>query len=162
MTLSPGDRLPAATFLEMGEGGPAQVTSDALLAGRSVALFAVPGAYTGVCTTQHVPSFIRVAEELKAKGVEAIVCVSVNDPFVLKAWGEATGAAAAGIRMLADADGSFTRAIGMDFDAPPAGLMGRSKRYTALVEDGRVMVLNVEASPGQCETSAGETLLAAI
>jgi cytochrome c peroxidase len=161
MTLSPGDRLPAASFLEIGEGGPGAVASDALFAGRKVALFAVPGAYTGVCSAQHVPSFVRVADALRAKGVDEILCVAVNDPFVLKAWGEATGATAAGIRMLADPGSAFTRAIGMDFDNPAVGFHGRSKRYALLAEDGVVRVLNVEASPGQCEISAGETLLAA-
>jgi cytochrome c peroxidase len=162
MTLSPGDRLPAATFVELGEGGPRAVASEEVFAGRKVALFAVPGAYTGVCSAQHVPSFIRAREALAAKGVEAIVCLAVNDPFVLKAWGEATGAAAAGIRMLGDPAGDFTRAIGMEFDRPEAGLIGRSRRYAALVEDGVARVVNIEASPGQCETSAGEALAAAI
>lgn len=162
MTLSTGDRVPSATFIEIGEAGPAPVTTAALLAGRKVALFAVPGAYTGVCSTQHVPSFIRAAGGLKNKGVEEILCVSVNDPFVMKAWGEATGAAKAGIRMLADADGAFTRAIGMEFSRAEAGLLGRSRRYAMLIDDGAVTILNVEASPGQCEISAGETLLAQI
>lgn len=162
MTLSTGDRLPAASFIELGDAGPTAVASDALLAGRKVVMFAVPGAYTGVCSTQHVPSFIRTAPAFAGKGVDEILCVSVNDPFVLKAWSDATGAGAAGIRMLADADGAFTKAIGMDFTAPPAGLIDRSKRYAMVVEDGVVTTLNVEASPGQCEVSAGETLLAAL
>lgn len=162
MTLSTGDRVPSAKFIEMGEGGPASVETAALLAGRKVVLFAVPGAYTGVCSTQHVPSFIRTAGGFKDKGVDEILCVSVNDPFVMKAWGAATGADKAGIRMLSDADGAFTRAIGMEFTRPEAGLLGRSRRYAMLIDDGAVTVLNVEASPGQCEISAGETLLAAI
>ncbi len=162
MTLSPGDRLPAATFMEFGAGGVASVESDALTAGRRVALFAVPGAYTRICSAQHLPSFIRTADAFAAKGVTEIVCVSVNDPFVMRAWGEATGAGAAGIRMLADAEGAFTRAIGMDFTNPAVGLFGRSRRYSMLVEDGVVRILNVEAGTGQCEISAGETLLAAL
>ena len=162
MTLSIGDRLPSATFLEVGPNGPQSVPSVEIFKGRKVALFAVPGAYTGTCSTQHVPSFIRVADELRAKGVDEIVCVSVNDPFVMKAWSEATGAGAAGIRMLGDPSSAFTKAVGLDFDREAAGLIGRSKRYAALVEDGEVKVLNVEASPGDCEISAGETLLAAV
>lgn len=162
MTLSTGDRLPAATFLEVGPNGPQSVPSAEVFEGRKVALFAVPGAYTGTCSTRHVPSFIRVADQLRAKGVDGIVCVAVNDPFVLKAWSEATGAGAAGIRMLADPSSAFTRAIGLDFDREAAGLIGRSRRYAALVEDGVVTVLNVEASPGDCGISAGETLLAAV
>lgn len=162
MPLSIGDRLPAAAFIEMTEGGPAEVALGDLLAGQKVVLFAVPGAYTGVCSTQHVPSFIRTAEGFAAKGVNAILCVAVNDPYVLRAWGEATGAGKAGIRMLADAEGAFTRAIGMAFDRPEGGLFGRSKRYALLAEDGVVRVLNVEASTRDCEISAGETLLAAV
>ena len=127
-----------------------------------MALFAVPGAYTGVCSTRHVPSFIRVADALRAKGVDEIVCVAVNDPHVMLAWGDATGARAAGIRMLADAGSEFTGALGMAYDNPAAGMFARSRRYAMLVEDGVVRILNVEASPGQCEASAGEALLAAI
>jgi cytochrome c peroxidase len=92
--------------------------------------------------------------------VDEIICVSVNDPFVMKAWGEATGATEAGITMLGDAESAFTKAIGMDFDAPPAGLIARSKRYAMLVEDGKVITLHVEESPGVCEVSGGEALLA--
>ena len=161
MTIAIGDKLPDGSFLEKGDEGIAPVALGDLVQGRRVVIFAVPGAYTGVCSTQHVPSFIRVAEQLRAKDVDAIVCVSVNDPHVLRAWSEATGAGAAGIRMLADADGAFTRALGLDFDNPAGGLYGRSKRYAMLVEDGIVRVLNVEASTGQCEVSAGETMLAA-
>jgi glutaredoxin/glutathione-dependent peroxiredoxin len=162
MTIAAGDRLPEATFLEKGEDGIAQVPGGALFAGRRVALFAVPGAYTGVCSTRHVPSFIRVAEALRAKGIDEIVCVAVNDPHVMLAWGEATGARAAGIRMLSDAGSQFTGALGMAYDNPAAGMLARSKRYAMLVEDGVVRILNVEASTGQCEVSAGETLLAAV
>ena len=161
MTIAIGDKLPDGSFLEKGDEGIAPVALGDLVQGRRVVIFAVPGAYTGVCSTQHVPSFIRVAEQLRAKDVDAIACVSVNDPHVLRAWSEATGAGAAGIRMLADADGAFTRALGLDFDNPAGGLYGRSKRYAMLVEDGIVRVLNVEASTGQCEISAGETMLAA-
>jgi cytochrome c peroxidase len=162
MTISTGDRLPEATFLEKGEGGVAQVPGGALFGGRRVALFAVPGAYTGTCSNRHVPSFIRVADALRAKGIDEIVCVAANDPHVMAAWGDVTGARAAGIRMLSDAGSEFTQALGMAFDIPGAGMFGRSKRYAMLVEDGVVRVLNVEASPGQCEASAGETLLAAV
>jgi cytochrome c peroxidase len=106
-----------------------------------------------------VPSFIRAKDKLMAKGVDEVICVAVNDPFVMKAWGEATGAAAAGITMLGDAESAFTTAVGMTFSAPPVGLVNRSKRYSLLAEDGVVKVLNVEDSPGACEISAGETLL---
>ncbi|WP_126974987.1 peroxiredoxin [Frigidibacter oleivorans] len=162
MTISEGDRLPGAAFLKVGEAGPEVVELADRLAGRKVVIFAVPGAYTGVCTTAHVPSFIRTKDKFDARGVDEIICISVNDPFVMKAWGEATGATAAGITMLADAEGAFTAAIGMDFTAPPAGLIGRSHRYAMLVEDGVVKVLHKETSPGQCDISAGEAMLDAI
>ena len=162
MALSQGDTLPDATLVHMGDEGPAQVKMSDKVKGRKVVIFAVPGAFTPTCHSAHVPSFVRTKDQFDAKGVDEIICVSVNDPFVLKAWGEATGAAGAGITMLGDADSSFTKAIGMDFDAPPAGLMGRSKRYAMLVEDGTVQLLQVEESPGVCEVSGGEALLAAM
>ncbi len=162
MTIATGETLPEATFLEKGVEGVETVTGAALLRGRKVALFGLPGAYTGTCSTLHVPSFIRVADALRAKGVDDIACVSVNDPFVMQAWGEATGAIPAGIRMLADPFSEFTTAIGLAFDAAPVGFQARSKRYAMLAEDGVVRILNVEASPGACEISAGETLLDAI
>jgi len=160
MTVQQGDRLPEATLIAMGEDGPEEVTLSDRTKGRKVVIFAVPGAFTPTCHAAHVPSFVRTKDALAEKGVDEILCVSVNDPFVMKSWGEATGATAAGIRMLADADGAFTKALGMDFTAPPVGLIGRSKRYAMLVDDGTVTLLNVEASPGECEISAGETLLA--
>ena len=162
MPISKGDKLPAATLIEMGDNGPAEVTLADRLAGRKVVLFAVPGAYTPTCHSAHVPSFIRTKDEFDAKGVDEIICVSVNDPFVMSSWGEATGATTAGITMLGDPESAFTTAIGMDFTAPPAGLINRSKRYAMLIEDGVVTQLNEEASPGECEVSAGETLLAQI
>ncbi|TPE48279.1 peroxiredoxin [Amaricoccus solimangrovi] len=162
MSIAVGESLPEGTFLEMGPDGPAEVTVSDLTGGRKVVIFGVPGAYTGVCSTRHVPSFMRVADELRAKDVADIVCVSVNDPFVLGAWAEATGGAGAGLRFLGDATSAFTKAIGLDFTAPARGLVDRSKRYAMLVEDGVVKVLNVEASPGECELSAGETLLAQV
>ncbi|KQB14477.1 peroxiredoxin [Rhodobacter capsulatus] len=162
MTLTVGEKLPAATLLKIGANGPEAVDLAALTAGRKVVIFAVPGAYTGVCTTAHVPSFIRTKPQFDARGVDEILCVSVNDPFVMAAWGEATGATAAGITLLADAEAAFTKAIGMAFSAPPVGLIDRSARYAMLVEDGVVTVLNREESPGVCELSAGEGLLAAL
>ncbi|MCE6959936.1 peroxiredoxin [Cereibacter sphaeroides] len=162
MTISAGDRLPEATLIRLGADGPEQVTLSERLKGRNVVIFAVPGAFTPTCHSSHVPSFIRTRDSFAGKGVDEIICVAVNDPFVLKAWGEATGAAEAGISMLADADGTFTRALGLDFDAPPVGLLGRSKRYALQAVDGVVTVIHVEDSPGVCETSAGESLLAAI
>ena len=162
MTISAGDKLPDATLVRMGDDGPEQVALADHLKGRKVAIFAVPGAFTPTCHSAHVPSFIRTAGQFADKGVDEIICVSVNDPFVMQAWGAATGATDAGITMLGDAGSEFTRAIGMDFDAPPAGLMGRSQRYAMLVEDGKVTLLQVEENPGACEVSGGEALLAAM
>ena len=162
MTISEGARLPEATLLAPGADGPEEVSLSDRSRGRRVAVFAVPGAYTPTCHAAHVPSFIRTKDDFAAKGVDEIICVAVNDPFVMAAWGEATGATEAGLTMLSDADGGFTKAIGMDFDAPPVGLIGRSKRYAMLIEDGTVRTLHVEEDPGACEVSSGEALLAAI
>ena len=159
MTISVGDRLPEAQMIRMGDGGPEPVTLSSVLAGKKVAVFGVPGAYTGTCSAKHVPGFIEAKDDLRAGGVEAIVCVAVNDPFVLKAWGETTGATAAGIEMLSDADGSYAKALGLSFDAPPAGFIGRSRRYSMLVDDGVVSTLHVEESPGVVEVSSGAGLV---
>lgn len=159
MTISVGDRLPEATLMQFGENGPEPVALGDKLKGRRVVVFAVPGAFTPTCDSAHVPSFIRTKAQFDAAGVDEIICVSVNDPFVMHAWGESTGANAAGITMLADPETAFTGAIGLAFDAPPAGLMGRSQRYAMLVEDGVVRHLNMEAGPGVCEATAGEGLL---
>lgn len=160
MTISQGATLPDATLVQLGAEGPEAVSMAEKTKGRKVVIFAVPGAFTPTCHSAHVPSFVRTKEQFDAKGVDEIICVSVNDPFVMKAWGEATGATAAGLTMLADAQSNFTKAIGMDFDAPPAGLIARSKRYAMLVDDGIVTLLNEEENPGACEVSAGESLLA--
>lgn len=162
MTISVGDKLPEATLLHIGADGPAQVSLADLSKGRKLVIFGLPGAYTGTCTTAHVPSFIRTKPGFDDKGVDQIVCMSVNDPFVMKAWGDSTGAAKAGISMMGDPDGSFTNAIGLSFDAPAVGLFGRSKRFALYAEDGVVKVMHLEESPGVCEVSGGESLLAAI
>lgn len=162
MAISTGDSLPDATLIHMGDEGPEEVSLASRLNGRKVVIFAVPGAYTPTCHSAHVPSFVRTKDDFGAKGVDEIICISVNDPFVLKAWGADTGATDAGITMLGDPGGAFTKAIGMDFDAPPVGLHGRSKRYAMLVEDGKVAVFQAEENPGVCEVSGGEALLAAM
>lgn len=161
MTITVGENLPEGQLLRVGEAGPESVSTADLMQGR-VALFGLPGAFTGTCTNAHMPSFIRTAEAFRQKGIARIVCLTVNDPFVTKAWAEATGAGNAGIEVLADADGSVTKALGLDFDAPPAGLFGRCKRFAALVRDGVVEVIDVEDSPGTCSVSAGESLLARV
>ena len=160
MAISIGDTLPGGAVLEMTDDGPKEVDIAARFAGRNVVLFGLPGAYTGTCTTAHMPSFVRTAEAFADKGVDEIICVTVNDPFVANAWAVGTGAKEAGITVLADASGAFTKAMGKNFDAPPVGFFGRSKRYALYAEAGTVKQMNEEASPGECEISAGETLLA--
>jgi cytochrome c peroxidase len=157
MTIEIGQRLPEASFTEKDAKGIHQVDLAPKLAGRRVAIFGVPGAFTPTCDSAHLPSFIRNLDALKAQGVDEVICVSVNDPHVMRAWAEASGAE--GITMLADAECTFTEAIGMRFDAPPVGLIARSVRYTMLVEDGVVTQLNMEAQRGVCELTAGEALL---
>lgn len=159
MAISVGDRLPEADLLQMGENGPETVSLSDKLAGRKVVIFGLPGAFTGTCSTAHVPSFMRTKPQFDAKGVDEIICIAVNDPFVMEAWGKSTGAAEAGLTLLGDSASELTKAIGMDFDAPPVGFVARSKRYSMYVEDGEVKVLNLEGAPGECEISAGETLL---
>jgi len=160
MTLSTGDTLPEATLLRLGSDGPEEVSLSGLTKGRKVVIFAVPGAFTPTCTETHMPSFVRTKAEFDGKGVDEVVCITVNDPFVVGAWSKATGADTAGITVLGDPQSAFTKAIGMDFDAPPAGLIGRSQRYAMLVEDGKVKVIHTEDNPGACEVSAGEAMLA--
>ena len=162
MTLSVGDRLPDATLMTFGENGVESVDLSTLTAGRKVVIFALPGAYTRTCSAAHVPSFIRTRAQFGAKGVDEVICIAVNDPFVMAAWAEATGGAKAGIRFLADPGAAFTKAAGMAFTAPPVGFYDRSRRYALYAEDGVVKVLQAEDNPGVCDTSGGEAMLAAI
>ncbi|MAN56075.1 MAG: peroxiredoxin [Paracoccus sp. (in: a-proteobacteria)] len=158
MSIQTGQTFPQGSLLRVGEKGPESVSTAELAEGR-VALFGLPGAFTGTCTNAHMPSFVRTAPKFREKGIDRIVCLTVNDPFVAKAWSDATGAAEAGIEVLADADGSVTKALGLDFDAPPAGFYGRCKRFAALLRDGNVEAIDIEDAPGQCSVSAGESLL---
>ncbi|MHA6324838.1 redoxin family protein [Roseivivax sp. CAU 1753] len=162
MPISVGDTLPGATLVRLGEDGPEQVDLGDRLRGRRVVIFAVPGAFTPTCDSAHVPSFIRTKDQFDAKGIDEIICLAVNDPFVLKVWSETTGADAAGITMLADPDSAFTKSVGMAFSAPPVGFIDRSIRYAMVVEDGVVQVFHEEEGRGVCEATAGEALLAAI
>ena len=161
MTLAVGERFPDATLARMGANGPELVQMGDVLKGRKVVVFGLPGAFTGPCSTIHMPSFVRTAGEFRARGVDEIACISVNDPFVLKAWGEATGATEAGITLLGDPDAVLTKALGMEFTAPPIGLYDRSNRYALLLEDGVITVANVD-EPATCKISVGEELLAAM
>ncbi|MBJ3761656.1 peroxiredoxin [Maribius pontilimi] len=162
MSISEGDTIPDATLVRMGDDGPEQVAMAELTKGRKVVIFGLPGAFTGTCTTAHVPSFMRVRDQLSDKGIDDVICVAVNDPFVMKAWSDATGADVAGIKMLGDPGAEFTKGVGMDFTAPPVGFYDRSQRYAMVVEDGKVTLLHAEENPGVCETSGGEAILAAL
>ena len=156
-----GDKLPQATFTVMGGSGPEPKTTDDVFAGRKVALFAVPGAFTPTCHANHLPGFLANGDALKEKGVDAIVCVSVNDVFVMDAWAKAT-ASAGEIEFLADGSADFAKAIGLELDGTARGMGIRSQRYAMLVDDGIVKVLNVEDVPGKAEISGAEALLAAM
>ena len=161
MAIKQGDTLPDAIFTKIAAEGLEIVDLANKTAGRKVVIFAVPGAFTPTCNSAHVPSFIRTKDQFDAKGVDEIICISVNDPHVMKTWGETTGATEAGITMLADAQSLFTTGIGMEFSAPPVGFFARSKRYAMLVNDGVVTILQEDA-PGACDVSAGEGLLASM
>jgi cytochrome c peroxidase len=160
MKLEIGKTLPEATFLRRNDKDEVETISlRDLTDGKTVVLFALPGAYTATCSAAHMPSFVRTAIALRANGVDTIACIAVNDPAVMRAWGQDTGAHDAGILMLSDADGSYTRAVGMDYDAPATGLYGRSKRYSLLVRDGVIEQFNFDEERGVCNLSAGETML---
>jgi peroxiredoxin len=159
MTISVGDRIPSTTITKVTESGPDQVSSDEFFKGRKVALVAVPGAFTPTCSARHLPGFVDKADELKTKGVDEIAFTSVNDAFVMGAWGKSAGAGA--ITMLADGNGDFAEAVGLTMDASKFGMGTRSQRYSMLVEDGVVTQLNVEA-PGEFKVSSAEHLLSEI
>lgn len=161
MSISTGDTLPDATLLRMGRNGPEPVELASLTAGRKVVIFAVPAAFSTTCDAKHLPSFLRVRAALAEKGVDDIICISVNDPFVMGAWGESSGAAAAGIHMLGDSDATFTKAMGMNFTVPAIGFYDRSNRYALVAENGVVTLLQAD-QPGACDISTGESLLAAM
>ena len=158
MTIATGDKLPDATLARMGADGPETVSVAELTQGRKVVIFGLPGAFTPTCDSAHLPSFIRTRDHYAAKGVDEIICVSVNDLHVMRYWGEHSGATAAGITLLADPVAEFTKTIGMEFSVPQIGFLDRSKRYAMLVEDGVVTRLELDA-PGQCAVSTGEALL---
>lgn len=158
MTIKVGDRLPQASFMTMGESGPQPLTADEVFKGRRVALFAVPGAFTPTCSARHLPGFKARAGELKAKGVDAIACVSVNDVFVMGAWGENQDVGE-DVLMLADGNGDFTRAIGLELDGSRFGMGARSQRYSMVVNDAVVESLNVEEG-GDFKVSSADYMLA--
>ncbi len=159
MAIQEGGKLPEATLHTIRDSAPAAVTTGELFSGKKVVLFAVPGAYTPTCSEQHLPGFVANAAAIKGKGVDSIVCVAVNDAFVMGAWGQERGAG--GITMVGDGNGDFTRALGLEMDGRGFGLGTRSQRYAMVVEDGTVTKLAVEG-PGQFEVSRAEAILEAL
>lgn len=156
MTIQKGDRLPDVPLTIATADGPRPTTSSEFFAGKRVALFAVPGAFTPTCSARHLPSFVEKAGDLKGNGVDEIACISVNDPFVMAAWGERDGSE--DITMLADGNGAFSDAVGLSFDGSKFGMGKRSQRYSMIVNDGVVEQLNVE-QPGEYRASSAETML---
>ena len=157
MTIQIGDTLPKLTLVKATENGPEPVDSEEYFRGRRIALFAVPGAFTPTCSARHLPSYVDKAEQLKAKGVDEIACISVNDPFVMRAWGESSGAGDK-VTMLADGNGEFARAVGLEMDGTKFGMGKRSQRYSMIVNDGRVEQVNVE-EPGAFSVSGADYML---
>ena len=159
MAIKVGDRVPNGTFMVMTADGPKPKTTDELFKGKKVVLFAVPGAFTPTCHKNHLPGFLAHEAEFKPKGVAEIAMTAVNDHYVLAAWSKATGAAGH-IAFLADGAAEFAKAAGLDYDASPSGMGVRSKRYSMLVEDGVVKILNIEEAPGKADLSGAAHLLA--
>ena len=159
MAVQVGDSIPEATMKIMGDQGPADITTSDIFSGKKVVLFAVPGAFTPTCSAAHLPGYVANADKIKAKGVDSIVCVSVNDAFVMDAWGK--GQNAEEIMMVADGNGDFTKALGLEMDGSGFGLGSRSQRYAMIVDDGTVTKLAVE-DPGQLDVSAAEAILGAL
>ena len=160
MPIQVGDKVPSVTLYEMGEDGPVAVTTDEFFAGRKIALFALPGAFTPTCSAQHVPGFVNNADEIKGKGVDAIACLATNDAFVMGAWGKEQSVGDK-VQMLSDGSGDFTRAAGFEFDLSERGLGVRSRRYAMIVEDGTITTLNMEDGGGLTISSA-ESILEAL
>jgi peroxiredoxin len=157
MTIQVGERLPQATFMTPTEEGPAPISTDEVFGGKKVALFAVPGAFTPTCSAKHLPGFKEQAAAIKAKGVDTIACVSVNDVFVMKAWAKDQGIGEE-ILMLADGNGDFTKALGLEMNASKFGMGSRSQRYSLIADDGVVTELYVEAA-GEFRVSSADYLL---
>ncbi|MGA9575279.1 MAG: peroxiredoxin [Lysobacterales bacterium] len=159
MTIEIGDTIPSAVLSQMTNNGPQPILTGDYFAGRKVVLFSVPGAFTPTCSAYHLPGFVELADEITGKGVDAIACMAVNDVFVMHAWGKSANAN--GIDMLADGNGEFTRALGLQLDGTAFGMGQRSQRFALVADDGRVTQLMVEA-PGEFRVSSAESVLAAL
>lgn len=158
MTIKPGDKMPDAQLMHMSDAGPAPITTAELFDGKTVAMFALPGAFTPTCSNQHLPGFIQKSEELRSAGVDTIICLSVNDAFVMGAWGDQQGAGGK-VMMVGDGNAELTEKLGLTMDGSGFGMGTRSLRYSMIVRDGVVETLNVEGNPGQAVDSGAENLL---
>lgn len=156
MSIKTGDTIPPCTLKTMGEKGPQDISTDDIFSGKKVVLFAVPGAFTPGCSITHLPGYVVNADKIKAKGVDTIACMAVNDAFVMDAWGKAQNAQE--LLMLADGNGDFTAALGLELDGSGFGLGTRSQRFAMIVENGTVTALNVEEGPG-VDVSSAETIM---
>ncbi|MFT3968618.1 MAG: peroxiredoxin [Sphingobium sp.] len=160
MAINVGDKIPSTTFMTMTANGPEAVESDSYFAGRRIALFSVPGAFTPTCSAKHLPGFVEKAEELKAKGIDEIACTAVNDAFVMGAWGQ-SAATDGKVTMLADGNGDFVKAVGLEMDGTRFAMGHRGQRFSMVVKDGVVEQLNVEA-PGDFKLSSADHMLATL
>jgi len=157
MTIKVGDKMPEGKFTRMTQDGPSKLTTDELFKGKTVALFSVPGAFTPTCDAKHLPGFVEFADQIKAKGVDTIACTAVNDVFVMNAWGK-SGGVGSKILMLADGNGEYAKALGLDMDASSYGMGLRGKRFALIVKDGVATHVNIEG-PGEFKVSAADYVL---
>ena len=158
MTIKVGDKVPSATLRTFGPEGPKEITTDELFRGKKVALFGVPGAFTPACSQRHLPGYVEKAGDIKAKGVDTVACVAVNDVFVMNAWGKNQNVGDK-VLMLSDGSGEFAKALGLELDMRTRGLGVRSQRFSMLVDNGVVKSLNVEPQPGSVEGSSADAML---
>jgi peroxiredoxin len=161
MAIKAGDKVPAGSFGVMQSSGPGSMSTDELFKGKTVVLFGVPGAFTPTCSKTHLPSFVSNISSIKAKGVDTVACMAVNDVFVMDAWGKGAGADGK-VLMLADGNGAYTKALGLELDASGFGMGTRSQRFAMIVKDGVVQKVEVEPSAGQCTVSGGESILSSL
>ncbi len=159
MKISVGDTLPEVTLTKLQDGSPAPIQLSDRTKGRKIVIFGLPGAFTGTCSTSHLPSFMRTSAAFQAKGVEEIICISVNDAWVMDAWDTQTGASKEGVTMLADHASELTNALGLAFDVPPIGFFARCQRFALVVENGIVTHIQEEIAPQTCDLTTGEALL---
>ena len=157
--LKAGDKLPDVTFTRMGDDGPESVTTEELFGGKKVVLFGVPGAFTPTCSNTHLPGYVNEAATIKDAGIDDILCVSVNDAFVLKAWEEASGSAGS-VKMISDGNAEFANASGIKFDGSERGLATRLMRFSMLVNDGVIEDVNIEDAPPACDITSAESMKA--